>query len=177
MYQYRIWYVSLLQSLDVIFRMHAIFFLKKSAYNQATEMWRLVLWDVMPCSLAIILPFWRNLPLQIRRVSLNTQSMNVSSGKTGIMLPTKAASQRLYSLLWELCYLRTHARIPAAVMTLPEYNVSHARYRNKDLLVCGWRPIQRIAVHIQMRVDKWPQWHCLLQHAFCCPLPVTACEQ
>jgi hypothetical protein len=54
----------------------------------------------------------------------------------------------------EAHYLRTHARIPTAVMAFPEYDVSHTRYWNKDLLVHGWRPVQWIAVYSQMRVDE-----------------------
>lgn len=50
MYQYMIRYASLSKLLDLIFHMHAIFFFKKSAINQATEMWRLILLGVMPSS-------------------------------------------------------------------------------------------------------------------------------
>lgn len=74
----------------------------------------------------------------------------------------------------QMQYLRTHTRIPTTVMTLPESNVPHTCYWNEHLLVCCWTPIQWIAVHIQIRVHKWPQWHSFLLHTFRSPFPVTA---
>jgi hypothetical protein len=71
-------------------------------------------------------------------------------------------------------YLRTHARIPTAVMALPQYNVPHTCYWKKHLLAHGWSPIQWIAVHIHIRIDKWPQRHSFLLHSFSGPLSVTA---
>ena len=71
-------------------------------------------------------------------------------------------------------YLRTHAGVPAAIMALPQNDVPHTCYWNEHLLACGWSPIQRIAVYIHIRIDKWPQRYSFLLHSFSGPLSVTA---